>query len=113
MQVSSLNEVKIYSLSAGRSLPEVRQERPPPAAARSGILAQSLLPRGGRGGELHGKHPRAPPPGPGQACLRQGNRCLCSVSCPIPSRLGAPLLAGPTSAGEGALRLGTRLLKPL
>lgn len=27
MQVSSLNEVKIYSLSAGRSLPEVRERR--------------------------------------------------------------------------------------
>lgn len=43
MQVSSLNEVKIYSLSAGRSLPEVSEEPLPrgrPAAGRAALAAR-------------------------------------------------------------------------
>lgn len=58
MQVSSLNEVKIYSLSAGRSLPEVSGGGRPRAGGRAAGPAPSLLvpvpvpgpPGGARGG---------------------------------------------------------------
>lgn len=67
MQVSSLNEVKIYSLSCGKSLPEVRHfgvpllSRPPPlsSAPVSVLPDPGPAPGSGRPGEARGAGDRA------------------------------------------------------
>lgn len=83
MQVSSLNEVKIYSLSAGRSLPEV-------SAAGRGAASEPGEPGGSfrpRGAGIATAGPSVSAPVPGTAAAPRGGaprQRLPTLSIPGP-----------------------------